>query len=378
MKLFVFFAMCTIPFWGWAQPVRDTLPGELITIPVVIHLLYNTISQNISNAQVLSQLEVLNNDYRKRNGDWINTPAVFAALAADAKINFCLARVDPKGRPTSGIIRKHTNEQAWVADDAVKFSSSGGDDAWDAKKYLNIWVCNLFGRNLGYSSLPVTSADKDGVVIQFDVFGFTGSLKTPFDKGRTLTHEIGHWLGLKHLWGDTDCGDDGIADTPPQKSYHTGCPGFPQLSTCSTSSNGDMYMNYMDFTDDACMNMFTRGQAKAMRSMFALGGVRNSFLYSSVCDSTGAVDAPLPEEIAPTLVSIYPNPLVNAITIEANYDNFLAGKAMQLTNTRGQVVRSLILSTGKNTLNLADLSAGIYFMRIGNGKEMKIIKIVKL
>ena len=378
MKLFVFIVICLFPFEGWSQSVRDTLPGELISIPVVIHLIYNTTGQNISNAQVLSQLEILNNDYRKKNADRANTPSAFAALAADVRIAFCLARVDPKGRPTSGIIRKHTDEEAWVADDAVKFSSSGGDDAWDPKKYLNIWVCNLFGRNLGYSSLPATAADKDGVVIQYDVFGAVGALKASFDRGRTLTHEIGHWLGLKHLWGDSDCGDDGIADTPPQKSYHNGCPTFPQLSTCSTNSNGDMYMNYMDFTDDACMNMFTRGQAGKMRSMFALGGFRNSFLFSNVCDSVDAVDAPLPDEVAPVLISVYPNPLVNTVTIESNSSSYLAGKSLQIFNSRSQLVKSFSLTSGKNRFNLADLSAGIYFMRIGNGKGMEIIKIVKL
>lgn len=358
--------------------MRDTVPGEVITVPVVIHLLYNSSVQNISDAQVLSQIDALNRDYRKRNADRVNTPAVFAGLSADAKIVFCLARVDPKGRPTSGIIRKYTNEQAWVADDEVKFSSSGGDNAWDSKRYLNIWVCNLFGRNLGYSSLPGTAADKDGVVIQYDVFGATGSLLPQFDKGRTLTHEVGHWLGLKHLWDDTDCGDDGITDTPPQKSYHTGCPAFPQLSTCSVNTNGDMYMNYMDFTDDACMNMFTYGQAKKMRSMFAAGGFRNSFLLSNVCDSAAASDAPIPVKEAPIGISIYPNPLVNTLNIESTNDSYLAEKTVRIMNSRGQVLKTIILKSGKNSLNLADLSAGIYFMWLGDGKEMKAMKIVKL
>ena len=181
---------------------RDTLPNEIINIPVVVHVLYNNSTQNISDAQVISQIVSLNNDFRRRNADTINTPAPFKSVAADTRIQFCLAKVDPNGKYTTGIIHKYTTETQFVADDAMKFSSQGGDDAWDASKYLNIWVCNLFGRTLGYAVLPGSPAEKDGVVIQYDVFGTIGYLTSPFNKGRTATHEIGHWLGLKHLWGD--------------------------------------------------------------------------------------------------------------------------------------------------------------------------------
>ena len=254
---------------------RDTLNNEVIVIPVVVHVLYHTAIQNISDEQVLSQIRVLNNDYRRLNADTINTPFPFKNVAADTRLVFCLAKVDPNGRYTPGIIRKHTNEEVFLADDAMKFSSSGGDNAWDSKKYLNIWVCNLFGRTLGYSVYPGGPADKDGVVIKCDVFGTTANVAAPYNKGRTATHEIGHWLGLKHLWGDADCGDDGIDDTPTQQTYNNYCPSFPHTSSCSINLYGDMFMNFMDFTDDACLNMFTQGQKNRMRSTFALGEPNN-------------------------------------------------------------------------------------------------------
>src|SRR5690606_8332747 len=137
---------------------------------------------------------------------------VFKKVAADTRIEFCLAKVDPDGRATTGIVRTFTKKTQFMADDEVKFSSKGGSDAWDATKYLNIWVCNLFGRTLGYAVLPGGPLERDGVVMKYNVFGTTGAVSAPYNKGRTATHEIGHWLGLQHLWGSEVCGSDGIDD----------------------------------------------------------------------------------------------------------------------------------------------------------------------
>ncbi len=315
----------------------DTLPNEIINIPVVVHVLYNNSTQNISDAQVISQIVSLNNDFRRRNADTINTPAPFKSVAADTRIQFCLAKVDPNGKYTTGIIHKYTTETQFVADDAMKFSSQGGDDAWDASKYLNIWVCNLFGRTLGYAVLPGSPAEKDGVVIQYDVFGTIGYLTSPFNKGRTATHEIGHWLGLKHLWGDSDCGDDGIADTPPQEGSNSGCPSFPHMSSCSINSYGDMFMDYMDFTNDACMNMFTKGQTTEMRSLFAKGGPRNSFLNSIACDSANAEGGPLPKDTGKLKITLYPNPFNSVINIASNKDNEVVGRILKLYDISGNL-----------------------------------------
>ena len=358
---------------------RDTVPGEIITVPVVIHILYNNGTQNITDAQVLSQLEVLNKDYRRLNNIQ-NIPAAFASLSADSKIVFCLAKTDPVGKPTNGIIHKFTKTAAWLANDEMKFSASEGDNAWDSKRYLNIWVCNLFGRNLGYASLPGSPADKDGIVIQYDVFGTTGTVRTPFDKGRTATHEIGHWLGLKHLWGDVSCGDDMIADTPPQKSYNNGCPSFPHMSTCSINANGDMFMNFMDFTDDGCMSMFTYGQANKMRSMFASGSVRNSFLNSSACNSVLPEAGALTTDSAVTIkagISLYPNPAKDFINVEVTNSKELVGKTLKIYNILGTEIKTQLLTSQRNSITINDFKPGMYIVKIGEGKEVKIIRFVK-
>jgi hypothetical protein len=263
----------------------------------------------------------------------------------------------------------------------MKFSASEGDDAWDSKKYLNIWVCNLFGRSLGYSSLPGGPDDKDGIVIQYDVFGTTGNIRAPFDKGRTATHEIGHWLGLMHLWGDATCGDDHIDDTPRQKSYNSGCPSFPHTSTCSINSNGDMFMNFMDFTDDGCMSMFTHGQVNEMRSQFAAGNARNSFLKSTVCESPDPEAAPLPidsaEEITPKIISMYPNPAKDIINIEAKNGAEIIGQTLRIYNVLGTEVKKQLLASEKNTISINGLPAGIYVVKIGEGKNIKVMRLLK-
>jgi Pregnancy-associated plasma protein-A/Secretion system C-terminal sorting domain len=360
---------------------RDTLPNEVIVVPVVFHILYNSNAQNVSDQQVLSQLKVLNNDYRRLNSDTINTPAAFKSIAADTRIIFCLAKVDPNGNYTPGIIHKHTSSDLFLSNDEMKFSSSGGDDAWDSKKYLNIWVCNLFGRTLGYSVMPGGPAERDGVVIQYTAFGTMGTASAPFNKGRTATHEIGHWLGLRHLWGDALCGDDGIADTPPQETSNSNCPSFPHLSSCSINSYGDMFMNYMDFTNDDCMNMFTKGQKNEMRGLFALGNVRNSFLNSSVCDSSLAQGGPLPTDSTTTqnkiTVSVYPNPFSNQVTVNFIKETDITGKVIRLYDITGKLFITQIVQTQKTILNVSSLPSGMYFLKVEGGDALKVFKLIK-
>src|SRR5690242_7209141 len=357
---------------------RDTLPNEVITIPVIVHVLYNNNQQNISDAQVISQIVSLNNNFRRRNADTINTPVPFKSIAADTRIQFCLAKVDPNGKYTTGIVHKYTVQSQFLGDDAMKFSAQGGDDAWDATRYLNIWVCNLFGRTLGYAVLPGSPAEKDGVVIQYDAFGTTGILTPPFDKGRTATHEIGHWLGLKHLWADTTCGDDGIADTPPQEGSNSGCPSFPHLSSCSINPYGDMFMDYMDFTNDACMNMFTKGQAIEMRSQFAEGGARNSFLNSIACDSTNAEGGPLPKDSGKLKIILYPNPFSSVINISVNKDSEVVGHLLKLYDISGKLYLSQIIQSQNTILNVSNLASGMYILKIDGLSGPHIYKIMKL
>lgn len=364
-----------------ASPVgsRDTLSSEIIIVPVVVHVLYNNTAQNISNDQILSQIVCLNADYRRQNADAVNTPEPFAKMAADTKIMFCLSKTDPEGHATTGIIRKFTKEQFWLSDDAMKFSSKGGDDAWDSKRYLNIWVCNLFGRTLGYSVMPGGPAEKDGVVIQYNVFGTTGDLNSEFNKGRTATHEIGHWLGLQHLWGDASCGNDGIDDTPPQQSNNSYCPSFPRTSTCSINSFGDMFMDYMDFTDDECMNMFTSGQRNEMRGQFALGHARNTILNSSVCDSSVLQGAPLPTDSVESeiKISIFPNPFASQITINSNNASDLIGKKIKLYDITGKIYLTETLQSQSTTIPLYKMPAGVYFLKIDGLRKPSVFKLVK-
>ena len=358
---------------------RDTITDEVIVIPVVVHVLYNKSIENISDAQILSQIEALNQDYRRTNKDAANTPLPFRKAAADTRIVFCLAKVDPQGRPTTGIVRKFTKEPTFLADDAMKFSSRGGDDAWDATKYLNIWVCNLFGRTLGYAVLPGSPANKDGVVIKYNVFGTTGTVTAPYNKGRTATHEIGHWLGLRHLWGDADCGDDGIADTPPQQTSNSHCTTFPHVSACSVNEHGDMFMNFMDFSDDACMNMFTYGQKTAMRSLFAKSGSKNSFLNANVCDSSNAVAGPLPEITEPEeiLLSVYPNPFVNEIIVTGNNSMPLSGKKVKVFGATGKLFYSQVMTTQKLNIRTDHLPAGMYLIRVEGESKTMVYKLIK-
>ena len=358
---------------------KNLLTEEMVVIPVVIHVLYNTPEQNISDAQILSQIQSLNKDFRKLNADTGNVPGAFKLVSADAGIVFCLAKKDPNGNATSGIIRKYTSTQTWSLDDKMKFSASGGDNAWDSKHYLNIWVCNLVGRSLGYSSLPGSQPDKDGLVIQYNAFGTVGTLSVPFNKGRTATHEAGHWLGLIHLWGDANCGDDGVDDTPQQQSFNHGCPIFPHKTICSKNNDGDMFMNFMDFTDDACMNMFTVGQKNKMKSLFAKGGLKNTFLSSSGCDVGLAQAGPVLTEASSAIssVSLYPNPASSFVFVEPNSASSFVGQQVKIFDVYGNPTLSKKLNSQKNFIPIATFPNGIYFLQIQEWGKTKMIKFVK-
>ncbi len=175
-----------------ANPANLNNNRAVITIPVVVHVVYNTTAQNVSQAQIQSQIDRLNLDYRKLNTDWTNTPSVWQSLVTDYQIEFCLASRDPNGNSTTGIIRKQTSTTSFSTNDNVKRAANGGDDAWPAASYLNLWVCNLSGGVLGYAQFPGGAAATDGVVINYTAFGSTGTAAAPYNLGRTATHEIGH------------------------------------------------------------------------------------------------------------------------------------------------------------------------------------------
>ena len=272
--------------------------GTIITIPVVVHVVYSNPTENISAAQVLSAIAILNKDYRRLNTDTSATPSVFAAVAADCEIEFCLATTDPNGNSTSGITRTATTQTSFSggtfngiswSNDVVKYTSSGGINAWNTSRYLNIWVCDVSSFR-GYAQLPGGPASSDGVVLDYQWFGNTGTAAWASFTIRTATHEIGHWLNLNHIWGNifaetSSCGDDSCDDTPTESSSTYGCPTFPYntYSACNSGANGEMFMNYMDYTD--CRNIFTKDQKARM--IATINTSRPGFL-TSVCQ-TGVI-----------------------------------------------------------------------------------------
>ena len=266
----------------------------ITVIPVVVHVVWKIASQNISDAQVQSQIDVLNHDYRKTNPDLSSLPSVFQTLAADARIEFQLAATDPNGAATNGITRTQTTSDSFIDDNKVKSAATGGADAWDSSKYLNLWVCELGNGLLGYAQFPGGPPATDGVVILNSAFGTVGTAAAfaPYNQGRTASHEVGHWLNLRHIWGDDGggcTGDDLVADTPNASGPNFGKPVFPHI-TCNNGPNGDLFMNYMDYTDDAAMFMFTAGQVGRMQA--CLDGDRKSIGHTKAGPTISIADHP--------------------------------------------------------------------------------------
>lgn len=313
---------------------------ETITIPVVVHVVYRTSTENISDAQIQSQINILNEDFRRLNSDADNT----WSQAADSEIEFCLASVDPNGNATNGITRTSTTVNGFGTNDRVKSSAQGGKDAWPASDYLNFWVCNIGGGILGYAQFPGGSAATDGVVNGYQYTGNIGTAQAPFNLGRTATHEVGHWLNLRHIWGDGNCNqDDFVSDTPSSDNPNYGC-----ATGHVSCSSVDMVQNYMDYSDDGCMNLFTQGQKARMQALFVPGGARASLLNSNGCgqgttptcsdgvqngNETG-VDCGGSCEPCQSSCSD------NALTFSLTTDNYGSETTWSLTNASGSVIAS--------------------------------------
>lgn len=328
-------------------PAAEKINGAIITIPVVVHVIYNNSNENISAAQIQSQIDVLNEDFRRTNGDADNT----WPQAADTQIEFCLASVDPNGNATNGITRKYSSKSTWGTNDAMKNSSQGGVDPWNTSEYLNMWVCNIGGGILGYAQFPGGSAATDGVVMGPNYFGSSAKgsgfyLSAPFDLGRTTTHEVGHFLNLRHIWGDGGCGvDDFVSDTPASDAANGGCP-----TTHQSCGSTDMVQNYMDYTNDSCMNLYTQGQKDRMRAVLAVGGFRRSLALSDKCggggstptctdgiqngDETGIDCGGSSCEPCQTACND------NEVTISITFDNYPEETSWSLTNDSGVTVAS--------------------------------------
>jgi hypothetical protein len=369
---------------GQLQPSRVAVTGEgvpastlsLITIPVVVHVIYNTPAQNISAAQIQSEITVLNRDYQKLNADTAEIPSYYSVFAANCGFRFVLATIDTNGNPTTGIVRVHTNVTAFTINDAMKSPATGGDDPWDRDRYLNIYVCNLEPGVLGYSSLVGGPKETDGAVVLYTAFGTVGTATAPFNLGRTCTHEVGHWLNMIHTWGDDSCGNDQVADTPPQEVADYGDPSGIILS-CNNGPYGNMYMNYMDFTNDMGMHMFTYGQMARMRTLFDSGGFRRPLLYSPAAlaaDTMAGLGATLAAGGHPEL---YPNPAAGMVTVNLT-DPAEVGGLLEVYNQVGQRMMVMRVTQQNFQLNVSSFAGGVYFIRVTGGSDRNTLKLVKL
>ncbi|MBX9851041.1 MAG: T9SS type A sorting domain-containing protein [Cytophagaceae bacterium] len=290
------------------KPAKISATEPVYTIPVVVHVVHNVPSgaiagNNIPDAQILAQIQVLNEDFRRKSGTngFNNDP-----VGADVNIEFCLATMDPSGNFTTGITRTYNSKNFFN----VSFSDENLLKSlayWPSDQYLNLWVCRLEPGYLGYAQYPNGNgvpglppdggAETDGVVIDYRSFGKGGTAQSPYNLGRTPTHEAGHWLGLDHIWGDTYCGNDWVADTPPDEDPNDDLDCYDS-SDCDNngSYNQDMINNYMDYSADACMNIFTIGQKTRMRTVMETSPRRMALLNSGgCCIATGTVSVPLEE-----------------------------------------------------------------------------------
>ncbi|RXK59765.1 zinc metalloprotease [Lacibacter luteus] len=252
------------------NPSAYKLVNGVMEVPVQVNVLWRTSAENISDAQIQSQIDVLNEDFGATNSDYSLTPALFqGARSGDTKIRFIWT--------SANTTRKQTSKNSWGTRDAMKKSKQGGIDPTSPATTLNMWVCTIGGGILGYAQFPGGSLATDGVVIDSKYFGRVGTATAPYGLGRTATHEIGHYFNLRHIWGDATCGNDGVSDTPTHNTSNGGCPTYPHYSTCA-GNPVEMTMNYMDYTYDACMYMFTAGQASRMQATYAIGGPRASLI----------------------------------------------------------------------------------------------------
>lgn len=376
----------------------DTLYFE---IPVVFHVLYNKTAENLNDTSILSQLRELNNAFRKRNKDTTRIRAIFKPIAADVKIQFVLASTDPQGNATSGITRTYTNKTTFAANQFgtyttnMKYSANGGKDAWDPTSYLNIWICNMefpnyIGIVYGFATPPTnapnwngTGATKDtnsmesGVVLHYKIVGRSNPLApVKYIEGKAAIHEVGHYLGLRHVWGDgtntTGCSvDDGIFDTPNCKAQNATCTG---QNSCTDASNDkpDQTENYMDYALDGCAGMFTQQQAFMMR--FVLDKLRTGLPYRIVKYDT------IPEPAAPLNgFKLYPNPLKEGqnfnIQIPGQNNEYYATSIIDATGK--EVYLRAFLANKVHSIETSGLAQAIYFIVVRNA-EGKIVFRQKL
>lgn len=389
--------------------------STVYTIPIVFHVLHSgvavnspsaTSGRNLNAAQINSQLTILNEDYRKLNSNFSTyvTQSGFTSIAADVEINFCMAQVDPSGNAMAepGIDRINVSSKGWTSlpytmsyiESTVKPNS-----IWDPTKYFNVWILEFGGSDigtLGYAQFPTVAAsltpisdmagyggtaNTDGVVIDYHYIGNTGTAtgSAPYNKGRTLVHEAGHWLGLWHIWGDdgSSCsGTDNVTDTPNQADENYTCPstnGAVVTDACTSSSPGVNYQNYMDYSDDRCMAMFTAGQKARMQAVMANCIRRNSLASSNVCNAVG-----IKENTMDIQAEIYPNPAKDELHIDYSLTSS-QDINVSIINTLGQTLKELIIektTNGNLRIDISSIPSGVYFISIKTISSSKVNRLV--
>lgn len=380
-KLLLPFSIC---FIFSAQTLRAQIYD---TLPVIFHIINNGESvgtgTNLSQAQVNSQFDVLNEDFRMLNADVANTPSVWMPLAGDMGLNFDKALVDPNGNILTepGIDRVNRYTMGWTAgpynmsyiDNTIKPQS-----VWDPYRYLNIWVMNVGNGLLGYCTFPVNSglcgmpngtADtlRDGIVLHYQATGRTGNLQIPYDKGRTATYEIAQWLGLKRLC-QSSCGSDCVADTPVGDYSYGGCVLFPQVSTpCSNGPNGDMFMNFMSYVDDSCKYMFTLGQKGRIDTTLTNGVFQSALRLSNVVSGI--------KNISPFgKVSVFPDPASEKCCISFSKNITCT---MNVYSLPGEKIYSTLISNSERTeIPVSHLPNGVYLLEFAGAKGVYTQKLV--
>jgi hypothetical protein len=364
-------------FEDWVQSITpagggkgggDMTTQSIFNIPVIVHVIHNneplnsiaaTSGGNLNAAQIIDQINILNKDFNGTNADTNLIPSAFKPLLGKFKVNFCLAVVNPTGGVLAepGVDRIDRNTKGWTAPPySYSYSSSTvkPQSIWDVNKYLNMWVCGLSGGLLGFATFPDPStsglgglfapygnATSDGVVILNNAFGSIGTAAgfIPFNKGRTATHEVGHWIGLRHIWGDGACANDFCNDTPQHSNSTSGCPSYPVATGCTgfPSPPGRMFMNYMDYTNDACMYMFSKDQAYRAQLIMTNSPIRAALLTSTVCNLPSVTnDLGIMYVSSPTYSQVINcNNFINPVIVVKNFGSNMITSATYTFNVNG-------------------------------------------